>query len=135
MKTVRTLACVALLVGLTACADRSTAQDDQDKLCEELAQMDGTVTRLAALDPNTVTVQQVRDLKAQIDREYRDVQEAAEEASPPRMDLVRSAYDNLSRSVATVNSRETFTAALPAINTAAGELSDARVEVHSSGGC
>jgi hypothetical protein len=135
MRMVRACACLALILGLAGCADRSSIQDDNDKLCDELAQMDGTVTRLAALDPNTVTVQQVRDLKAQIDREYRDVQEAAKEAAPPRMDLVTSAYDNLSRSVATVNSREAFTSALPGINQAAGELSEARVEVNTTGGC
>lgn len=122
------------LVVLGGCRDRSITQDKADVLCNKLAVMDGSVTNLAALPP-TATVQQVRDLKAKIDAEYKDVQAAEAKYPAYRADLIAKAYNDLSAAVAGVNSQAAVADALPKIGDAAGEFSDARVDINTNAHC
>ena len=128
------MACVAMLM-LVGCRDRSTDQDHEDRLCFELAELDGTVTRLAALDPSTATVARVRELRAELETRYRELQEAARDAPTVRIDPVTQAYNNVLRSIGGVNDPATLAQAEPEIDRAAGEFSTARLELHTSAGC
>lgn len=128
------VACVALLL-LGGCRDRSTAQDKRDKLCEEVAELDGTVTRLAALEPSAATGAEVRELRARLEAQHRDVEEAAEDADDVRVEPVNQAYNNVVRSVSGVNDQATLIQAQSQIDQAAGDFSNARVELHSSARC
>jgi hypothetical protein len=127
------MACLALVV-LAGCADRSTLQDKADNLCNKLAVMDGSVTQLAALT-DQATVAQVKALKAKIDAEYKDVQAAAAKYAAYRIDLITKAYNDLSAAVAPVNNQAAVAAALPNIGNAAGEFSDARVDINTTARC
>lgn len=136
MRKFTVVGCLALaaLVGLVGCADRSTPQDKQDTLCADLGAMDGSVTQLAALTP-TATVQQVKTLKAKIDVQYKVVLSAAKNVSAFSIGPVTDAYNQLTKVVNTVTTQDALVAALPQIGDAAGALSDARLQVNTSGGC
>ncbi len=128
------MGCVAMLM-LVGCRDRSTSQDDQDKLCVEVAEVDGTVTQLAAVEPNAGGVARIRDLRARMEAQWRDVEEASREVGSFRIDAVRQAYNNVLASVNGVNDEATLRDAEPRIDTAAGEFSTARTDMHAMAGC
>ncbi len=136
MKTWRlaTVACGALLV-LTGCRDRSTAQSDQDKLCSEVAQLDGSVAQLAALEPSAASVARVKELRLQIEKQYKDVQDAAKDASGINIQPLTQAYNNVLRSINGVNDQDSLARAEPQIDQAAGEFSTARTDLHSAAHC
>ncbi|MCA1691521.1 MAG: hypothetical protein ABR540_18285 [Acidimicrobiales bacterium] len=99
-----------------------------------MAELDASATKLAGLEP-TAPVAQVRQLRAEMEARYRDVQEAAEDADAVRIDTVTQAYNNVLRSTNGVNSQEALAQAEPEIDRTAGEFSDARVQLHTSSGC
>lgn len=133
MRRFSALAFVAL-VALVGCADRSTPQDKQDKLCSKLGVMDKTVTELAALTP-TATVQQVKTLKGQLDAEYKDVQAAAKDVSAFTIAPVTDAYNQLAKTVNGITTQDALVAAIPQIDAEAGTFSDARLQVNTNGTC
>jgi hypothetical protein len=129
-----TLVCVALLM-LVGCRDRSTDQDHRDTLCAELGELDEAVARLAALEPTAASVPRVRELRSEMEEEYRDVQAAAGDATGVRLEPVTQAYNNVLRSINGVNDQATLAEAERRIDDAAGEFSTARLELHNSARC
>lgn len=125
---------VALFL-LVGCRDRSTVQDAQDDLCAEVSELDGTAARIAAVEPNAASVAQVRALRAQLEAQFRDVEEAAREAQAVNVDAVRQSYNSLLRATGGVNDQAALVQAEPQIDQAAGALSEARLQLNSSAGC
>lgn len=127
------LAFLALVV-LVGCANRTTQQDKADTLCNSVAAMDGSVTKLAALT-STATVAQVKSLKTQLDSQYRAVQQSAKSVDGVKIDAVTKAYNEMVAAVAPINTQAALVAAMPNIGTAAGDFSAARLQVNTDGGC
>ncbi len=128
------LLCIGVFM-LVGCRDRSTDQGRKDKVCEELAELDGSVARLAALEPSAANVPRVRELRSQMEAQYKDVEEAADDAEDIRLEPVTQAYNAVLRSIQGVNDQGTFAQAEPTIDQAAGEFSTARLELHTSARC
>lgn len=128
------MGCVAVLM-LVGCRDRSSVQDDQDKLCGEVAEVDGTVTQLAAVEPNAGGAARIRELRTQLEAQWQDVEEASRDVGSFRIDAVRQAYNNVLASINGVNDEATLRAAEPRIDAAAGEFSTSRVDLHTTAGC
>lgn len=128
------MGCVALLA-LVGCRDRSTEQDKNDMLCTELSEVDGTVSRLAAAEPNAAGVAQVRLLRTQIEAQWRDVEEASRDAGGVNIQPVQQAYNNVLTSIRGVNDEASLREAEPRIDQAAGEFSTARLDLHTTARC
>ncbi len=122
------------MLALGACRDRSTPQDAQDKLCTRVAELDGLVSKLAALEPTTANLIQVRVLRIDIESKYKDVQEAAKDAGVG-YDALTRAYNDVLRSTNGVNDQTAFEQAAPQMDQAAGEFSEARLQLTMSAGC
>lgn len=133
-RRIAALAFVAMFT-LVGCRDRSTPQDKADELCREMAELDATVTQLAALEPGPNSGARVRELRTQMETRYREVQEASEEVQSLRIDTVTQAYMNVLRSVNGVNDQATHAQAEAQIDTTAGEFSTARLDFHTTARC
>ncbi len=128
------IGCVALLA-LVGCRDRSSVQDDQDKLCVEVAEVDRSVTELAAVEPNAGGAARIREIRTRLEAQWREVEEASKEVGSFRIDAVRQAYNNVLASINGVNDEGTLRQAEPRIDAAAGEFSTARLDMHNTAGC
>ena len=128
------LVCMALLL-LVGCRDRTTEQGRRDKVCEELAELDGSAAQLAALEPTAANVPRVREFRSRMEAQYKDVQEAAEDASGITLETVSRVYNAVLRSIQGVNDQATLMQAESAIDEAAGQLSSARLELHTNARC
>ena len=136
MKTTRLVAVAgfALLV-LAGCSHATNVQAANDKLCSRVADMDGTVTQVAALDPTTPNVAQLRALRLKLAAEYKDVQDAAKDANSIRIDTITQAYQRVVSATNSVNDQGSFERAEAPIDDAAGQFSDARTQLNTSAGC
>ncbi|MDQ3979209.1 MAG: hypothetical protein M3314_06620 [Actinomycetota bacterium] len=123
---------VLLLVG---CGDGDTEQGQKDKVCEEVAELDASVAQLAALEPTAANVPRVRELRSLMESQYGDVQDAAEDASGITIEPVTQAYNTVLRSIQGVNDQATLAQAESGIDDAAGQLSNARLELHTNARC
>jgi hypothetical protein len=128
------VAAVALLM-LAGCTHATNVQAANDKLCSRVADMDGTVTQMAALDPSTPNVAQLRALRLKLAAEYKDVQDAAKDADSVRIDPITQAYQTVVKASNSVNDTNSFQAAEAPLGDAAGQFSDARTALNSSAGC
>lgn len=123
------------MLALVGCRDRSTEQDAQDDLCAELAELDGSVVQVAALEPTAANVARLRQLRTQMEAQFREVQESSEDVGALRVDAITQAYNNVLRTINGVNDEATFRQAEPQIDAAAGEFSTARLDLHTQAGC
>jgi uncharacterized lipoprotein NlpE involved in copper resistance len=128
------LVCIALFM-LVGCRDRSTEQGSKDKVCEEVAELDASVAQLAALAPTAANVPRVRELRSRMEAQYEDVQEAGEDASDITLEPVTQAYNAVLRSIQGVNDEATLAQAESGIDDAAGQFSNARLELHTNARC
>lgn len=129
-------ACVAtVMLSFAACRDRSSVQDHQDKLCVELSKLDASVTKLAALTPSASSGAQVRQIRSDMASEYKNVQDAAKDVGSFKIDGVTKAYNDVLASFRSVNDQTTLAAAHDQIDKAAGEFSDARLQLNTTAGC
>jgi hypothetical protein len=125
---------IAMLL-LVGCRDRDTEQGQKDKVCEEVAELDASVAQLAALEPTAANVPRVRELRSLMESQYGDVQEAAEDASGITIEPVTQAYNTVLRSIQGVNDQATLAQAESGIDDAAGQFSNARLELHTNARC
>jgi hypothetical protein len=125
---------IAMLL-LVGCRDRDTEQGQKDKVCEEVAELDASVAQLAALEPTAANVPRVRELLSLMESQYGDVQEAAEDASGITIEPVTQAYNTVLRSIQGVNDQATLAQAESGIDDAAGQFSNARLELHTNARC
>ncbi len=130
-----TLACVALLMLGVGCRDRSSVQDKEDKLCVEMGKLDATVTKLAGLAASGGNPSQLTQIRADLDKGYKNVQEAAKKVSAFKIDRLTTAYNNVLKTIQGVNSKETLAANQPAIDHAASDFAAARLEIYDTAGC
>lgn len=136
MKTTRVLLLAAVgLLWLAGCSHATNVQATNDRLCSRVADMDGTVTSMAALDPTTANVVQLRTLRLKLAAQYKDVQDAAKDANSIRIDPISQAYQTVVSAANRVNDQGSFEAAQGQLDDAAGQFSDARTALNSSAGC
>lgn len=128
------MAALVLLL-LAGCSHATNVQAANDKLCSRVADMDGTVTQMAALDPTTVNVAQLRALRLKLAAEYKDTQDAAKDANSIRIDTITQAYQKVVSAVNSVNDEGSFQRAEGALDDATGQFSDARTQLNTSAGC
>ncbi len=128
------VAAVALLM-LVGCSHATNVQASNDKLCSRVADMDGTVTQMAALDPTTPNVAQLRALRLKLAAQYKDVQDAAKDANSIHIDTITQAYQKVVGTENGVNDQGSFQAAQAPLGDAAGQFSDARTTLNSAAGC
>jgi outer membrane murein-binding lipoprotein Lpp len=128
------LAVVAPLL-LVGCRNRLTSQDYQDRLCNAVASLDGSVAELASLQPTTANVARVKALRVKMEAQYKQVQASAKKAGGVGIDAVTRAYNDVLSSINGVNDESSFAQAEPRIDQVAGEFSDARLQLHDQAGC
>ena len=128
------LVCIALF-SLVACGERSTEQGDRDKVCEELAEVDGSVAQIAALEPSAANVPRLRELRTRMEAQYKDVQDAAEDATDIRLEPVTQAYNAVLRTIQGVNDQASLAQAERPIDDTAGQFSTARLEFNNNARC
>jgi hypothetical protein len=120
---------------LAGCSHSTNVQTANDKLCSRVADMDGTVSQMAALDPTTANVAPLRALRVKLAAQYKDVQDAAKDANSIHIDTITQAYQKVVSAVNSVNDQGSFERAEAPIDDAAGQFSDARTTLNSSAGC
>lgn len=130
-----TLACVALLVLGVGCRDRSTPQDKQDTLCVTLGKVDATVTKIASVAASGGDATQVPKLRTELETKWGDVEAAAKKVSAFRIDNVRTAYNEVLKSISGVNNQSALAAGQPAIDKASSDFAAARLDLYNTAGC
>ena len=133
-KRLATVVCLALLT-LVGCRDRSTVQDKQDKLCSAVADLDGSATQIAAVQPDAGGVARIKVLRLDMQAQYKRLQDAAKDAQAIRIDPITQAYNKVLSSINGINDPTALAQAQPRINQAVGEFSDARTQLNQSAGC
>jgi hypothetical protein len=101
----------------------------------EVAQLDGQIAQAAGLEPSTASVARLKQLRVEMEKQYKDVQDAAKDASDVNIQPLSQAYNNVLRSINGVNDQDALARAESQIDQAAGEFSTARLDLHNTAGC
>jgi len=130
------LACVGTFL-LVGCADRSTPQNKQDKLCVEMGEIDGTITQMTALAAagGGANAAKFRDLREKLADQWADVEKASRDVTSFQITRVRETYNAFLQTVNGVNDAATMTARYVEIDRASGNFAVARLDAYDALGC
>ncbi|GAA2617064.1 MULTISPECIES: type IV pili methyl-accepting chemotaxis transducer N-terminal domain-containing protein [Streptomyces] len=94
--------CVGAILGLSACSDDSSPEEEATKaaadLCTDLAALKADNAKLKALDPANATKDQVKDAYEAVQKDWEGVKENANQLKDAEREAVKSAAEDLKKS-------------------------------------
>lgn len=126
------------LVGAVAaaCADGSPSeQEATTNLCDDLDAFSESFTSLISLDPNTTSVDDIKDATSEVRDDLGSVVDSASDVGGTRGDELQDAYDSLNGAVDDLDEDQTVPQAVDSLEPAVQEVGSAWRNVFSSVPC